>query len=167
MVLTTGSEWIGPKHHRRTAIEYFAGIDVSLEQDSVCVVDTAGKIIRKANLASEPEHLVRFFRELGVWVTRIGLEARPLSQWLHAGLSEAGFEAVSRARTLFRHQGAEARAHARQRGGGVDGMSGIEIVRAVPDLRGRLHGWREAGARLALVPTMGALHEGHLTLVRH
>jgi len=65
-----------------------------LEQSSVCVVDAAGKIIREAKVASEPEGLVRFFRELGVRVTRIGLEAGPLSQWLHAGLAEAGFDAV-------------------------------------------------------------------------
>ena len=55
MEATTGSEWIGPKHHRRTAMEHFAGIDVSLEQSSVCVVDAAGKIIREAKVASEPE----------------------------------------------------------------------------------------------------------------
>jgi transposase len=75
-------------------VEHFAGIDVSLEQSSVCVVDAAGKIVREAKVASEPEDLVRFFRELGVRVVRIGLEAGPLSQWLHAGLAAAGFEVV-------------------------------------------------------------------------
>ena len=75
-------------------MEHFAGIDVSLEQSSVCVVDATGKIVREAKVASEPEALVRFFRELGVAVSRIGLEAGPLSQWLHAGLAEAGFEVV-------------------------------------------------------------------------
>jgi len=75
-------------------MEYFAGIDVSLEQSSVCVVDGAGKIVRETKVASEPEALVRFFRGLEIGVTRIGLEAGPLSQWLHAGLVAAGFEVV-------------------------------------------------------------------------
>jgi transposase len=75
-------------------MEHYAGIDVSLEQSSVCVVDAAGKIVREAKVASEPEALVIFFRQLGVPVTRIGLEAGPLSQWLHAGLTRAGLEAV-------------------------------------------------------------------------
>jgi transposase len=75
-------------------MDYYAGIDVSLELSSVCVVDASGKIVREAKVASEPEALVRFFRHLEVRVTRIGLEAGPLSQWLHAGLSAAGFEAV-------------------------------------------------------------------------
>ena len=75
-------------------MDYYAGIDVSLEQSSVCVVDAAGKIVCEAKVASEPEALVRFFGQLGVPVTRIGLEAGPLSQWLHAGLSEGGFETV-------------------------------------------------------------------------
>src|ERR671921_2863132 len=75
-------------------MDYYAGIDVSLEQSSVCVVDAVGKIVCEAKVASEPEALVRFFGQLGVRVTRIGLEAGPLSQWLHAGLSEAGLETV-------------------------------------------------------------------------
>jgi transposase len=75
-------------------MEHFAGIDVSLEQRSVCVVDGAGKIVREAKVASEPEALVGFFRGLKIEVTRIGLEAGPLSQWLHAGLVAAGFEVV-------------------------------------------------------------------------
>ena len=76
------------------AMEYYAGIDVSLGHSSVCVVDITGKIVREAKVASEPDALVRFFRQLEVRVTRIGLEAGSLSQWLHAGLSEAGFDTV-------------------------------------------------------------------------
>src|ERR671913_1300644 len=92
--VSAGSEWVGPKHHRGTAMEHHAGIDVSLEQSSVCVVDGTGRIVREVKVLSEPEALVRFFGQLGVGVTRIGLEAGPLSQWLHAGLTEAGFGAV-------------------------------------------------------------------------
>jgi transposase len=58
----------------------------------VCVVDAQGKIVKEAEVASEPESLVAFFRVLGFAVKRIGLEASPLSQWLHAGLKQAGFE---------------------------------------------------------------------------
>src|SRR5919112_1164267 len=75
-------------------MDYYAGIDVSLEQSRVCVVDATGKIVCEAKVASEPEALVRFFGQLSMRVTRIGLEAGPLSQWRHAGLSEAGLETV-------------------------------------------------------------------------
>jgi transposase len=75
-------------------MEHYIGIDVSLEQSSVCVVDQAGKIVRETKVASEPEALTGFCRELGLPVTRIGFEAGPLSQWLHAGLTKAGFEVV-------------------------------------------------------------------------
>ena len=67
-------------------MEYFAGIDVSLEQSSVCVVDGTGKIVREVKVASEPDVLARFFLGLAIGVARIGLEAGPLSQWLYAGL---------------------------------------------------------------------------------
>jgi transposase len=70
-------------------VEHYVGIDVSLELSSVCVVDGRGKIVKEAKVASEPEALVCFFKELGVPVNRIGLEAGPLSQWLHAGLTQA------------------------------------------------------------------------------
>jgi transposase len=75
-------------------VEHYAGIDVSLERSSVCVVDATGRIVREAKVASEPEALTDFLRRLGLPLTRVGLEAGPLSQWLHAGLAEAGFEAV-------------------------------------------------------------------------
>src|SRR4029077_18327630 len=76
------------------AVEHYVGIDVSLELLSVCVVDGRGKIVKEAKGASEPEALVYFLQELGFPVNRIGFEAGPLSQWLHAGLTQAGFEAV-------------------------------------------------------------------------
>jgi transposase len=75
-------------------VEYYVGIDVSLELSSVCVVKGRGKLVKEAKIASEPAALVCFFKELGVPVNRIGLEAGPLSQWLHAGLSQAGFQTV-------------------------------------------------------------------------
>jgi transposase len=75
-------------------MEHYAGIDVSLERSSVCVVDALGKIVKEAKISSEPTALVAFFEALGFVVKRIGLEAGPLSQWLHAGLQRAGFEAV-------------------------------------------------------------------------
>ncbi len=69
---------------------HYAGIDVSLEASSVCVVDGAGKIVREAKIASEPEALIGWFAALGLDLARIGLEAGPLSQWLYAAMKRAG-----------------------------------------------------------------------------
>jgi len=72
-------------------MEHYAGIDVSLDLSSLCVVDATGRIIREAKVTSEPEALITWFRELGLALTRIGLEAGPLSQWLYATMRDAGF----------------------------------------------------------------------------
>jgi transposase len=71
-------------------MDHYAGIDVSLEQSSVCVVDVSGKIVREAKVASEPEALIAWFGALGFRMERIGLEAGPLSQWLYAAMKQAG-----------------------------------------------------------------------------
>jgi transposase len=71
-------------------MDYYAGIDVSLEESSVCVVDSDGKIVREAKVLSEPDALIAWFGGLGVGLSRIGLEAGPLSQWLYAAMKEAG-----------------------------------------------------------------------------
>ncbi len=71
-------------------MEHYAGIDVSLECSSVCVVDATGKIVREAKVSSEPEALIAWFGSLGFGLGRIGLEAGPLSQWLYAALKQTG-----------------------------------------------------------------------------
>jgi len=75
-------------------MEHYAAIDVSLEWSSVGVVDAGGQIVREAKVRSEREALAAFFTESGLAFARIGLEAGPLSQWLHAGLVEAGLPAI-------------------------------------------------------------------------
>ena len=75
-------------------MEHYAGLDVSLELTSVCIVDTQGRVVRETRVASDPEDLVRYFQSLKLSIERVGLEAGPLSQWIHAGLTAAGFETV-------------------------------------------------------------------------
>ena len=71
-------------------MKHYAGIDVSLNSSSVCVVDESGKIVREVKVASEPVALIHCIKSLGVRVERIGLEAGPLSQWLYGALRESG-----------------------------------------------------------------------------
>jgi transposase len=71
-------------------MDHYAGIDVSMEYSSVCVVDGCGKIVREGKVASEPEALIGWFGSLGLSLGRIGLEAGPLSQWLFAAMRNAG-----------------------------------------------------------------------------
>ena len=75
-------------------MEHYVGIDVSLEQSRVCVVDGSGTVVREAKVASEPAALANWLLQLELPVARVGLEAGPLSQWLQAGLVAAGFETV-------------------------------------------------------------------------
>ncbi len=75
-------------------MEHYVGIDVSLEQSSVCLMNRTGQIVRETKVASDPEALLRFLERLDHPVTLVGMEAGPLSQWLHAGLAEAGVEVV-------------------------------------------------------------------------
>ena len=103
-------------------MEHYVGIDVSLELSSVCVVDGRGKIVKEAKVASEPEALVCFLKELGVAMNRIGLEAGSLSQWLHAGLTQAGFQTVHRCWPV-RRRGRSRRARSRASGRGASASS--------------------------------------------
>ena len=61
---------------------HFAGLDVSVQETSVCVVDDAGKVILEQKVATEPADIIALLASLGVRFGRIGIEAGPLSQWL-------------------------------------------------------------------------------------
>ena len=76
-------------------MDYFAGLDVSVKETSVCIVDDAGKIVREARVASEPEALLQVLTNTIYRFKRVGLEAGPLSQWLYSVLAEAGLPVIS------------------------------------------------------------------------
>jgi len=75
-------------------MDYFAGLDVSVNETSICIVDDAGKIVREARVASEPEALLQVLTNNTYRFKRIGLEAGPLSQWLYSVLAEAGLPVI-------------------------------------------------------------------------
>ena len=75
-------------------MDHFAGLDVSVKETSVCIVDDTGRIVREAKVASEPEALLAVLRNPAWHFKRIGLEAGPLSQWLYSALAEAGLPVI-------------------------------------------------------------------------
>jgi transposase len=79
----------GLKHQKeKRSMDYFAGLDVSVKETSVCIVDETGKIVREVKVASEPEPLLAVLTNPTLQFRRIGLEAGPLSQWLFSALAE-------------------------------------------------------------------------------
>src|SRR6202167_3254118 len=70
-------------------MDCFAGLDFSVKETNLCIVDDAGRIVREAKVASEPEALLQVLRNRAYRFKRIGLEAGPLSQWLFSALAEA------------------------------------------------------------------------------
>lgn len=73
---------------------YFAGLDVSLEETSICIVDETGRIVRETRAASDPRALSDALRQVDMPLDRIGLEACSLTAWLHDGLRAEGFAAI-------------------------------------------------------------------------
>ena len=75
-------------------MDYFAGLDVSVKETSVCIVDDAGKIVREVKVANELDALLAVLTNPACHFKRIGLEAGPLSQWLYSALAEAGLPVI-------------------------------------------------------------------------
>ena len=74
-------------------MRHYAGLDVSLEETAICVVDETGKVIRELRAASEPDALVETLAATGLSFERVGLQACSLSSWLHQELTRAGLPA--------------------------------------------------------------------------
>src|SRR5258708_5078878 len=75
-------------------MELFAGLDVSVKETSICIVDDTGRIGREEKEGWEPEALLKVLGNPAYRFKRIGLEAGPLSQWLFSALAEAGLPVV-------------------------------------------------------------------------
>jgi transposase len=70
-------------------MQHYVGLDVSVKETSVCIVDKAGKVIREVKVATKPAEILAVLTEEALAIERIGLEAGPLSQWLYSALAEA------------------------------------------------------------------------------
>src|SRR5258708_39199982 len=75
-------------------MDHFAGLDVSVKETSICIVDDTGRIVREVKIASEPEALLKVLGSQAYRFKRIGLEAGPQSQWLFSALAEAELHVV-------------------------------------------------------------------------
>ncbi len=72
----------------------YAGLDVSLEETAIAIVDETGRTVREVKIASEIEAIDAWLGKTGIAIVRLGLEAGPLSSWLYAGLKERGWPAI-------------------------------------------------------------------------
>jgi transposase len=75
-------------------MDYFAGLDVSLETINVCIVNAAGDVLLERKIAAEPAAIVHLLKSFGSPFKRIGLEAGPTSSWLYSELRAAGYGAI-------------------------------------------------------------------------
>ena len=75
-------------------MKHYAGLDVSVKETAICIVDENGRICREAKVVSHPEDLSKALTGTGFRIERIGLEAGPLSQWLFEGMARAGLPVI-------------------------------------------------------------------------
>jgi len=73
---------------------YYAGLDVSLEETAICVVDAAGTIVKEVRVESAPDALHDALVRLDLPLARVGMEACSLTAWLHDGLTASGWPAI-------------------------------------------------------------------------
>jgi transposase len=75
-------------------MQHYSGLDVSVKETSVCIVDAAGKVCREVKVPTHPDDLTRVLKDPSWHLERVGLEAGPLSQGLFDGRAKAGLPVV-------------------------------------------------------------------------
>ena len=75
-------------------MDHYVGLDVSVRETSVCVVDESGKLLKEAKVPTEPEAIAALLTRGGFTCKRVGLEAGPMSQWLYAELAAVGLPVI-------------------------------------------------------------------------
>ncbi|MGY4294222.1 transposase [Bradyrhizobium sp. i1.4.4] len=75
-------------------MKHYVGLDVSLKETAICVVDENGVVIREGKALSEPEAIVAWLNESGLPIVKIGIEIGGLARWLYSELRAAGLHAV-------------------------------------------------------------------------
>jgi len=73
---------------------HYVGLDVSLKQTSICVVNQAGSVVREGVVDSDPELIAAFVRSKAPGALRIGLETGPTSTWLWTELRRLGLPVI-------------------------------------------------------------------------
>ena len=72
----------------------YVGLDVSLKEVAICVVDADGKVLREGAVPSEPEAIAAWLERHGGDIETVGLEIGGISRWLHGELRKLGFPTV-------------------------------------------------------------------------
>lgn len=73
---------------------HYVGLDVSLKQTSICVVNQAGSVVREGVVDSDPESIAAFVRSKAPGALRIGLETGPTTTWLWTELRRLGLPVI-------------------------------------------------------------------------